>query len=162
MTDSVQIINLLQARGFDWAIQVYSPSNEAGVHYAQKLLALTKLMMERGIGKSAPVISSLQDLGTSNPLKLDAFLEALVSLKSPEMLTAAWRMIQGMQLDSLDLKFESAKAFSLKVSLESPYGEPETYSTDDIDDMNFVRHLMKSKSGDRPIINGFFALRRPK
>lgn len=162
MNDSLEMTDLLHARGFDWAIKIYSPPNEAGDHYVGKLSAMKTFMNDRGIGESAPAISGLRQLGASNPFKLDAFLEALVSLKSAEMITAAWRMIQGMQLASMDLKFESAKAFLLQVSLSSPNGEHEAYSTEDIDDMNFVRHLMKSKSGDRPIINGFFALRRPK
>jgi len=61
----------------------------------------------------------------------------------------------------IQLKFEYARTFSMEISLKSPFDQTETYSTVDTD-MNFVRHLMKSKSGDRPIINGFVALRRPK
>lgn len=67
-----------------------------------------------------------------------------------------------MQITYLEMKFDHASSFSISVSLTSPYGEMETHKTKDIDDMNFVRHLMKSKVGDRPIINGFFALRRPQ
>ncbi len=162
MTDSADVADLLQKRGFEWAIRVFSPSSEAGSHYAGKLTALKEFMATRGMGESAPSISGLHALGTSNPYKLDAFLEALVSLKSSEMIAAAWRMLQGMQLESLELKFDFAKSFAMQALLKSPYGHPETYFTTDIDDMNFVRHLMKSKSGDRPIINGFFALRRPQ
>ena len=162
MTDSLDMPELLKQRGFDWAIKIYSPSKEAGHFYAEKLSATKAFMSGRGIGENAPTLSDLYQLEKSNPYKLDAFIEALVTLKSAEMITASWRMIQGMHLASMDLKFESAKLFLLQLSLIAPSGEHEAYSTDDIDDMNFIRHLMKSKSGDRPIINGFFALRRPR
>lgn len=78
------------------------------------------------------------------------------------MIAAAWRIIQGMQVEKIEMQFERGKSFALRISLLSPYGETENYSTSDIDDMNFLRHLMKSKSDNRPIINGFFALRRPR
>lgn len=162
MTATMELEKLLKARGFEWAIRAYSPSDKAAAHYAEKFSEIEKFMVDRGIGNSAPAFDDLVSLQDSNPYKLDAFLEALVSLRSSEMIVGAWRMIQGMQLQSLELIFENASSFALKVSLNSPYGETEVYSTNDIDDMNFVRHLMKSKSGDRPIINGFFALRRPK
>ena len=119
-------------------------------------------MTSRELGESAPSLDALLGLVDSNPFKLDAFLEALVSLENPEIIAAAWRIIQGMQVDSLGMRFEHARSFSMSVSLKSPYGETETYASDDIDDMNFIRHLMKSKSGGRPIINGFVALRRPR
>jgi len=162
MIDSAEVANLLQTRGFDWAMRFFYPQNEAASHYSERLMLLRDFMISRGIGESAPSLADLHALRTSDPMKLDAFLEALVSLKSSEMIAAAWRMIQGMQLESLELKFNYAKTFSMQISLKSPCDQSETYSTGDIDDMNFVRHLMKSKSGDRPIINGFFALRRPK
>lgn len=162
MTESKMVENLLTENGFDWAVRAYHPSSDAGTYYLGKLTSLREFMTIRGMGQNAPTLDGLDRLGKSNPYKRDAFLEALVSMRSSEMITAAWRMIQGMQLQSLQLCFENATTFSMEVQLNSPYDEVETYATTDIDDMNFVRHLMKSKSGERPIINGFFALRRPK
>lgn len=162
MTAATKIEELLLERGFEWAMRIYSPPNEAAAHYADKLSDLAKFLSGKGIGESAPSLDNLIKLKDSNPYKFDAFLEALVTLRSPEMMAAAWRMIQGMQVQALEMAFKNAESFSLTVSLKSPYAETEQYSTADIDDMTFVRHLMKSKSGDRPIINGFFALRRPK
>lgn len=162
MTNLEGLIALLNQRRFEWAVQAFSPTEEAGAYYAGKLAALREFMASRNLEGSAPSLSSLLGLVESNPFKLDAFLEALVSLENPEIMAAAWRMLQGLQLDSLEVRFERARSFSMSVSLKSPCGETETYTSDDIDDMNFIRHLMKSKSGGRPIINGFFALRRPE
>ena len=162
MTERAEITELLQARSFDWAIKAYSPSDQAASHFAKKLDDLKSFMEQRKLGECVPTIMSLQSLGRTNFYKLDAFLEALVSLRTSEMVVAAWRIIQGMQVDKIEMQFEYGKSFALKVSLLSPYGEYENYSTIDSDDMNFLRHLIKSKSDHRPIINGFFALRRPK
>jgi len=78
------------------------------------------------------------------------------------MIAAAWRIIQGMQVEKIEMHFEHGKSFALRISLLSPYGDKESYSTSDIGDMNFLRNLMKSKSDNQLIINGFFALRRQK
>lgn len=162
MTLESEVIDLLNARDFDWAIRAYHPSEQAGTYFIEKLDALRSCMNRRGLGEDCPTIELLGQLVQANPFKLDAFLEALVSLRTAEMLAAAWRVIQGMQIESLQMRFRHAESFSLALTLRSPYGETENYSTSDIDDMTFVRHLMKSKSDNRPIINGFFALRRPK
>ena len=49
-------------------------------------------MKQRKLGESVPTIAFLQNLGTTNFYKLDAFLEALVSLRTSEMIAAAWPM----------------------------------------------------------------------
>lgn len=162
MTESEKITQLMRQREFGWAIQLYSPPSEAGDYYANRMSLLRNFLAERGVGECAPNLDALESLVQFNSFKVDAFLEAMVSLKSVEILAAAWRLIQGMQVQALDLRYQHADSFSMTVTLESPYNETEVYQTSDIDDMNFVRHLMKSKSGNRPIINGFFSLRRPR
>ena len=162
MTEQTEINELLQARNFDWAIKAFHPSDQATRHFAEQLDALKLFMEQRRLGECVPTIASLQSLGKTNSYKLDAFLEALVSLRTSEMIAAAWRIIQGMQVEKIEMQFEYGKSFALRISLLSPYGENENYSTNDIDDMNFLRHLIKSKSDNRPIINGFFALRHRK
>ena len=97
-----------------------------------------KLRIPRRLGECVPTIASLQSLGKTNSYKLDAFLEALVSLRTSEMIAAAWRIIQGMQVEKIEMQFEYWKSFALRISLLSPYGENENYSTNDIDDMNFL------------------------
>jgi len=162
MTDQTEINELLQARNFDWAIKAFHPSDQAARYFADQLDALKSFMEQRALGECVPTIESLQSLGKTNPYKLDAFLEALVSLRTSEMIAAAWRIIQGMQVEKIEMQFEYGKSFALRIWLLSPYDENEDYSTNDIDDMNFLRHLIKSKSDNRPIINGFFALRHRK
>ena len=160
MTVQTAIIEMLILRNFDWAIKIFHPSDQAGKYFAEQLDALKLLMEQRSLGECVPTIASLQSLGKTNPYMLDAFLEALVSLRTSEMIAAAWRVIQGMQVEKIEMQFEYGKSFALRISLLSPYGEIEDYSTSDIVDMNFLRHLIKSKSDNRPIINGFFALRQ--
>jgi len=159
MTEQTEINELLQARNFDWAIKAFHPSDQAARHFAEHLDALQLFMKQRTLGECVPTIASLQSLGKTNSYKPDAFLEALVSLRTSELIAAAWRIIQGMQVEQIEMQFEYGKSFALRISLLSPYGENEDYSTSDIDDMNFLRHLIKSNSDNRPIINGFFALR---
>jgi|GEM_PF-4325428 len=63
MTDSVEVADLLQARGFEWAIRLFSPSSEAGSHYSGKLTALKEFMATRGMGESAPSLADLHVFG---------------------------------------------------------------------------------------------------
>ena len=162
MTEQTAIIELLQVRNFNWAIKAFHPSDQVGRYFAEQLDALKLFMEQRSLSDCVPTIASLHRIGKTNPYKLDAFLEALVTLRTSEMIAAAWRIIQGMQVEKIDMQFEYGKSFALRIALLSPDGKIEDYSTSDIVDMNFLRHLIKSKSDNQPIINGFFALRQPK
>jgi len=159
MNDPQELINLLTEAGFAYAVSAYSTSDKAGGFYVARLESLESFMHSRRLGQNAPTLSLLKKMGGSNVFKRDAFLQALVSIRSPEILAAAWRMIQGMSLQSFQIDFKYEESFSMRILLESPYGEPEEYKSQDIDDLAFGRHLMKGKTEGKPIINGFFATR---
>ena len=116
-------------------------------------------MGERGIGENAPNIELIETIADNSPYKADAFIAALVSIRTSAILCAAWRIIQGVQIDELKVDFKRLNGFCLRLTLPSPSGQPEQYESTDIDDLSFVRHLIKSKSENRPMINGFHALR---
>jgi len=82
MTEQTELTELLHARNFDWAIKAFQPSDHAGRHFAEKLESLKSFMNQRELGQSVPTIALLQKPGESNYYKLDAFLEALVSLRT--------------------------------------------------------------------------------
>lgn len=93
--------------------------------------------------------------------QVKAFLQAVASTSSGEMLSMVWRIIQGMEIQSLEMRYKAQQQFFLEVVLTSSHlgGKTETYTSTNIDDAALVRHLGIMKMGDKPIFDGFYALR---
>lgn len=152
--------SLFHANGFEWALQMFSPRENAAAYFLERLDKLDTFMGSRNLGNSGPTLEVLHKLTEHSPFKAAAFFEALVAIRSSEILCAAWRVIQGMSIENLSVAYEHLQTFRLVVSLRSPYGEAEVYESHDIDDLAFMRHLSKCKSGGKPLLNGFHALRQ--
>ncbi|MGO8750339.1 MAG: hypothetical protein ACLQNE_30715 [Thermoguttaceae bacterium] len=157
-----QLETILRKRGFAWAIEMFSPSSKAVTRYLETLRHLEEYLKERNRGTISFLPESLEHLLSASPYKADAFLQALVSIRSTPILCAAWRILQGMQVESIDMRYARLSEFTLRVTLRSPYDETEieNYESNDIDDVAFVRHLGKSTVDSRPFFDGFYALRQ--
>jgi hypothetical protein len=151
---------ILRERGLGWAVDLFAPKSAAAQHFVDCLERLNLFATERG--REAPEFSSafLRQFIAASPYKADAFLQALVSIRSTPILFAAWRVLQGMEIDRVELQHVRLKLFSLRIILRSPYDEVEEYQSDDINDIAFVRHLGKSTIDNRPLFDGFYALRQ--
>src|SRR5206468_3553649 len=96
-----------------------------------------------------------------NPHKVRAFLQALGSVRSPDMLIMVWRVLQGMGIASVQLDYQSEEAFRLRIRLSSPHESQslEEYESDDIKDAAVLRHFGTTNgAGGRPVYSGFYAL----
>ncbi len=151
---------LLENAGLEWGLRIFSPREEAAAFYLARLDRLQKFMSSRGLGENASSIATIELLSTHSPFRADAILEALISIRSPEIVCAAWRIIQGMTVQSLSVEYVHCDRFKLTIILKSADDEVEIYSSNDIDDLPFVRHLSKCKLGESPLLDGFHALRR--
>ena len=63
-----------------------------------------------------------------------AFLQALGVSKNPDMLLMVWRILQGLSIREVVMKYREQEAFNLTVTLARPgeqQDELETYRTDD-------------------------------
>lgn len=157
-----QLETVLRNRGFGWAIDMFAPSSRAAAHYLEALRKLETYVAKRRLGTSSFSPEALEHLVELSPHKANAFLQALVSIRSTTILCAAWRILQGMEVESIEMRYARLSEFTLHVTLRSPYDESaeEEYASDDIDDVVFLRHLGKSTVDRRPFFDGFYALRQ--
>jgi len=159
-TQEIQLETILRGRKLAWAIDMFSPSSQATIHYLAALRRLEEYITRRNLDETSFTPDSLEDLISESPYKADAFLQALVSIRSTPILCAAWRIVQGIEVESIKMHYARLDNFSLQVVLRSPYGQLEEYSSNDINDVVFIRHLAKSSVNDRPFFDGFYALRQ--
>jgi len=159
-----QLEAILRSRGLAWAIDMFAPSSQAAAHHLELLARLEQDIKDRGLGTSSFSPDSLQQLLSVSPYKADAFLQSLVSIRSPSILCAAWRILQGMEIECVEMRYDRLSEFALRIVLRSPDSEPdnetETYESNNIDDVVFIRHLGKSTVDGKPFFNGFYALRQ--
>jgi hypothetical protein len=157
--EELRLVTLLRQRGLAWAIDIFKPSADAAAHYLASLRDLERHLQEKGLGTNTFSPESLEHLVSVSHYKADAFLQALVSIRSTSMLCAAWRILQGMEIASVDMQYRRLLGFELRVVLRSPHEEEEEYRTADISDAVFVRHLGKATIDKKPYFDGFYALR---
>lgn len=155
-----QLEAILRARGLAWAVDMFAPTSQAAAHYLNSLKDLETYVKQRELGKTSFSPEALEQLLSVSPYKADAFLQALVSIRSTPMLCAAWRILQGMQIEAIEMRYAQLSEFTLHVVLRSPYNETEEYQSNDINDAVFVRHLGKATLEDKPFFDGFYALRQ--
>ncbi len=156
-----QLEAILRNRGLAWAIDMFAPSSQAAAHFLKSLDRLETYFKERRLGTISFSPPSIERLVSASPYKADAFLQALVSIRGTPILCAAWRILQGMEIESIDMRYVHLTKFALCIKLRSPDGESvEEYESHDINDVVFVRHLGKSTVNATPLFDGFYTLRQ--
>jgi hypothetical protein len=66
-----------------------------------------------------------------------------------------------MEIKGVELKYHRQETFALEVTLQSPYGDQdEVYQTEKIQDFSVFRHIGTMEISNRPVFDGFYALRR--
>ena len=103
----------------------------------------------------------LRDYET-NPHRVRAFLQAVFSSCSPEMLVMTWRILLGMEIAFIELSYRAEQSFHMRIALRwsgTKTMEPtDIYESDSIDDFSILRHLGIAKVDGRPFLDGFYAL----
>jgi hypothetical protein len=95
-----------------------------------------------------------------NPHKVRAFLQALVTTRTVEMLVMVWRILQGLTIQQVDMKYREEQEFDLVVILaDAVGGEDDPYRSRDINDAALVRHFGITTINGKPLFQGFFSLR---
>jgi hypothetical protein len=161
MTDESadQLERLLRDNDLGWVIDVCAPPETAATCLSGFLNRADQLSQQR-FGAHAPRISAESLMDQEDGLRVKAFLQALASRFSPEMLVAAWRIIfDGLTIQSCNLEYERLNRFAFQLVLATPDGSQEVYASDDIRDALFLRHLPSVMFGGKPLFQGFFALR---
>ena len=152
---------MIRASGQGWLIDWYAPKEQALPNLRSTLAAANSRGQARLRG-NAPNLTPealVAEYGR-NPHKVNAFLQVLGSVATPDILVMTWRILQGMNIAELTLNYLLQESFQMKVRLSSPYqeGEDETYESQDIDDAVILRHLGVMKMDDKPVFDGFYPL----
>lgn len=144
-----------------WLIDSFTPPENALIHIRQTLEAVEQVAQHRLAG-NAPRINEavLVEEYNRNPLKIKGFLQALGGTRTPEMLLMVWRIIQGMEIQELQIAYQRQQSFEVRVVLVSPYGEPEEpYISRSINDFALFRHIGIMEISGAPVFDGFYALK---
>lgn len=156
---------VIRASGQGWLIDWYAPKEQALPNLRQ-ILATANARGQARLRGDAPNLTpeALAAEYRRNPHKVNAFLQVIGSVATPDFLVMAWRILQGMDIAELALSYRSQESFQMRVRLRSPYegGEDEIYESQDIDDAVILRHLGVMKMDDKPIFDGFYPLNLEK
>jgi hypothetical protein len=152
---------LLRSNGLGWLIDERTNPGQANQLVPRILRQLeqveTKYRERTGITVSFSP-ETLETEAAQNPHKVRAFLQAMRGT-SPEMLVMVWRILQGLSIRSVDLKYREREEFSLTVTLargEGAQGTAEEYRSQDIFDAPLLRHFGYGTVCDQPLFEGFY------
>ncbi len=154
---------LLRENDLGWIIDWYVPPGKAIPSLLRLLDSASKESRER-FGDSGPQFSEqvLANESKQNPHKVKAFLQVFGATRSPHMLVMAWRILQGMRIQQIDMAYREKKSFHLRCVLNSPYEDkPEVYESSDIVDAMLLPHLGIMEMDTGPMFEGFYPLRLP-
>lgn len=152
--------------GEDWLIDLYGPSDQAIPFLRERIAKINDVAQQR-FGKNAPDLSEAGIIATysHNPLKVKGFLQNLGgtrTARTPEMLLMAWRIIQGAQIDEVNITYRRQKQFHMRVTLRPPDSEgEEVYESSAIQDFAIFRHIGLMEVSRGPVFDGFYALNLP-
>lgn len=150
---------LIREVGEDWLIDSFSPAHEA-IARLQARLEKANAAAHTRLGANAPSLlpHALEAECKRNPHKVKAFLQALGSSESPDMLVMVWRVLMGCSIAEIQAEYELKKRFSLRVRLQNDRNLPEVYASDDINDAALLRHFGIMSMDGSPIFDGFYPL----
>ena len=152
---------VIRDAGEGWLLDWFSPPKGA-IEHLRGLLRQADVVSHRRFGKKAPPITEKAVIEgyRRSPHKMQAFLQALGVTKSPDLLVMVWRILRGMEIAEVSMGYRQRESFVLSVKLKSPYGEPEEeYHSDNINDAALLRNFGIMTMGDKPIFDGFYAVR---
>ncbi len=154
---------LLRDNDLGWMIDMYAPRERAIPFLLQQLDVLTAEFRSRFRDDVSFAPETLRAEAERNPHKIRAFLQALGTSASPEMLLMVWRILQGLTIHEMAMSYREQETFSLSVTLARPGEEQdglETYRTNDINDAALLRHFGITTVDRRPLFDGFFPERK--
>jgi len=152
---------LIRHSGEGWILDWFKPREKAVEHLKRLLEQVNAAASQRFPGGSVRLAEKdlIADYQRSRH-KVRAFIQSMSESRTPEMLLMVWRVLQGMEIERIDMRYILGTRFELEVALRSPYGDPpETYKSDDIDDAALIRHFGIMKMNGGPVFDGFYATR---
>jgi len=147
--------------GEGWIIDCFFPKEEAVQRLRKTLEGATREARRRGLSLDLTeelLISSYKRYSA----QVDAFLQALGTTRNPAMLVMVWRILQGHRIARVSVQYDEGEAtFRLEIALvNSPYDtREELYVSEDIGDAALLRHFGIMTMDEKPVFDGFYALK---
>ena len=162
---SAALERLLRNAGLGWLIEEQTNPGQPRQLVPRILKQLEAVETEYRKRIGIPVSFSPETLETEaakNPHKVRAFLQAMRASASSTMLVMVWRILQGLSIHSVDLKYRGRQEFALTVILarsEDDPGAREIYESTDIFDAILIRHFGYGTICGEPVFEGFYPSR---
>lgn len=161
--DSAAVLEqLLRDNDLGWTIDLPPSKEQALSHLLDRLDKAAAEYLRRIQVEISFEPAALAAGAEKNPHKIRAFLQSLLTTRSPEMLVMVWRILHGLSIREVEMKYQEEVMFSLVVVLVPPGAGPdelESYRSEDINDASLVRHFGISTINGKPFFDGFFPLR---
>jgi hypothetical protein len=153
---------LLRDNGLGWMIDMFTLPDSAIPHLLKQLDQIAATYRDR-IRVEVPFTpEALAAEAERNPHKVRAFLQALGTSRSADMLVMVWRILQGLSIRKVIMDYREQELFSLVVTLARPGQDQdnlEEYRSSDINDAALVRHFGITTIDGRPLFVDFFPTR---
>jgi hypothetical protein len=161
VSSSATLEDVIRLSGEGWIIDWFVPREKAIDHIRDTIASVSCRAKERfGDRVQPPTEEVLVDEYRRNPARMRGFFQALGGTRTPDMLLMVWRIIQGMEIKEVRLDYQRALTFELRVVIKSPGGEEDKpYVSDNIHDFALFRHIGILEIDNRPVFDGFYALR---
>jgi hypothetical protein len=155
----VEFEQLIRSSGEGWILDDFHPRTEAPAFLANRLQEAENEARLR-FGELAPPLNlqGLRKLNAEAPHKLRAFLQGMRFANEPALLIMVWRVLHGHKIMQLEISYQAAERFVLRIALGPPITDEDTYISQDIRDTKLVSHIKKFSLNGAPVFDGFFPL----
>jgi hypothetical protein len=160
-TVAASLEDVIRQSNEDWLIDWFEPPTEA-LGFLRRALAEADQRARARWGEEAPALTeqSLVVEHARNPLRVKCFLQVLGARCTPEILVMAWRVLQGLNIQSVEVDYQRGSSFRVRVVLATSHGsEDEPYLTSDPNDFKVFRHVGIMKVGSQSVLDGLYPLR---
>jgi hypothetical protein len=173
---------LLRDNNLGWIIDMDAPRNPVPL-LLERLKRVESAFSKRFRISASCGPENLADNASDRPHEVRAFLQALATGVSVEMLVMVWQVLRGRRIYEVTMNYREEESFHLVVTLAQPadgqedvevpsplqqddplrLNQPvasrdslEVYQSTDINDAALVRHFGITTVNDRPLFDGFF------
>lgn len=153
--DRNQLENVLRDAGLEWLVKYWG--NRKDEHLETTVQGLEEFAEEynRRFGERPDPLTLVQ----KNRDKGKAFFQLDTLLLSPQFKVAVWRILLGCEVAELEVKYTQNSGSSIQLTLRTPHGEQEKYESHYWHDFRVLRHFGLTGINERPLLQGYFALR---
>jgi|SRR5579884_2108929 len=153
--DRATVRAALEKTGSGWLLSYWGQDADKQL---DKLVAQLKDFAQeyRRRFKETPDLLELVDV---NPAKAAAFFQLDTLMASRTMKVMIWRLLLGSEIAELEFRYKADEPASFRIRLVTPYGEEETYQSNDASDFRILRHIGITGIGGQSTLQGYYAFK---